>query len=488
MSFFPNDLEQYIKIPVATGETVTANKFVEMINSGVKNVVGTIEDSLSATVSDTISTNSVQTTFMKASKISENKILILMRYSTGTCYGIIASIVGSKGNVKVGTLAVIENVNTTQFCKIHMVNENTAVVLTGTGTVTSNLVARQLHMADLSITPGVKTKLPAPTIMTSHPDMVALNNGSYYLFVSSDQYRLTGGFFTTTGLSAPISVSGTLGGFYMYQDGAKSYPFVNKINENMVIMTFRETSTSLIGFSTVSFDFELNQFTLGTKVVTDIDCFSIGAVLQTISDKKYVIFYNDGSQDKISTISLNESYEFLSVDDTIIVNDSDTAHTQSLSLTRITDDVYIASGNQRVSGNDVYQYIYINSDNTITAGIQKIFSLDTEKLGLCQQSVFVNNCIITAGKRVSDGHLWTVGRQISIDESKNVIGIAKEDGVEGDDVSISIGTLVSGFSNLTPGKEYYATKDGEVREYHGTIDTPLGLAVSEDTIKLYKKA
>lgn len=207
-----------------------------------------------------------------------------------------------------------------------------------------------------------------------------------------------------------------------------------------------------------------------------------------MNDKKYIIFYNDGSQDKVSTVSLNDSYEFLSLDDTVIINDSDVCYTQSMSLTRITDDIYIVSGNQQTSGNDIYQYIYINSDNTISAGIQKVFSLDTQKLGLCQQSVFINDTIVTAGKRVSDGYLWTVGKKVGINQSKNVIGIAKEDGTEGDSVAISIGTLVSGFTGLVPGNEYYATKDGSVAEYKGTIDAPLGLAVSEDTLKLYKKA
>ena len=94
---------------------------------------------------------------------------------------------------------------------------------------------------------------------------------------------------------------------------------------------------------------------------------------------------------------------------------------------------------------------------------------------------------IGIGKDDLSGYIYTVTKSTTKNKCSNIIGIAKESKSAGETVKVNIGTLVSGFTGLEIGSYYYMTKDGLIKTYHGLIDEPIGIAISSDTIRLYKK-
>jgi hypothetical protein len=485
MSFFPNDLEQYINMTVATGESVTADSFVEIINGGVRTAKATTNDTFTHIAQTSTIANSVGVNYIKALKLDCERILIVYQNSSGYCAAAIITISKENGQTTYGAPVNVVATANSNYCDAILTGSSSALVVVGTATSASYGTVRALSITGTTITVGTALVFETSYVMNSPPSIVKVseNNKNYYLIVYGNINYLYGVVVSHTGTTAPVIVTSK----FNIRTGKGWSALVKTVSETKVIVTYINASDTLC-FNTIDFPADyLTAPTVGTEVAT-VSCSGIRGFEKTISDKNYIIVYNNTTQFVVSSLVFNSSYVYSSITNTATFYEAGTVcYTPSVNLKKLSDDIFLLTANLTASYNDAYQYVHIASDNTLLITTQTLFTNSAQRVTRVQDMIIIDDYFIGIGKDDLSGYIYTVTKSTTKNKCSNVIGISKDTAASGETVKVNIGTLVSGFTGLEIGSYYYMTKDGLIKTYHGLIDEPTGIAISSDTIRLYKK-
>ena len=408
-------IEQY---KVQAGETISAGDFVEFVTTN-----GTMS------AGSPIEFNIANTDYISAVKLNENKVLV--SYNNNSHYGS-AVILTINGTTITKGSPIVFNSAGTYYISAVALNENKVLVSYRDDGNSYYGTAVVLTINDTSITKGSPIVFESAT--TGYISAVALNENkvlvSYRDDGNSDYYTAIVLTINDTSITKGSSI--TLG------RGGAVYTSVVKLNENKVLVSYRDYGNSGYGTAIV-LTINDTSITAGSPIVFEsASTYDISAV--TLNENKVLVSYRDNGNSSYGTAIV------LTINDTSITKGSpivfESANTTDISAVSLNENKVLVS--YRDIGNSHYgtAIILTISDTSITTGSPIVFEYAQS---ICMSAVTLNeNKVVVSYTDYGNAYYGTAtiistGINTSIKKAtirQNIKGVAQSAGSAGQTISI----------------------------------------------------
>jgi len=443
---------------VKEGQSITAQDVVGFVNGGLAKILGT--ENIAIDVGDPTAFNSSNTIYVSACALTETKVLVV--YSnlsdSGDGTAIILTISGT--TITPGTPFIFDDLNSTHIsvCKL---TETKALVAYRSEYYSGAGYAVILNISGTTITKGTATLFESgSTVNISACKLTETKVLVAYVDSGNSGY----------GSSIILSISGnviTPGSIYVFRSAAVSYIASCALTESKVLAAYNDVSGAgnvivlSISGTTISAG---GTYNFTTNEVSHIS-------ICKLADDRALVAYKDID-------SSGNGYFFIPTVIGTVVEIGNNHIFSSYSPTNIvtsaiTGNMVLISYYDNISNIGAAIIITI-SDALIRYSERQTFSAHTLNCILSSSSAIV---IYSYGPNFGTANILT-GFQNVLD---NVIGIAKESKVGGEDCKVSLGPITSGLTGLTAGATYYVDASGHLSKYPGYCK--IGVAISTTELR-----